>query len=344
MLLQILENNAFSLAEMTKGIKTVEPVRQPLGKAMLFNAEPIRSDTVYIEKTEGRGLKLIDPSLRGEKIERRNKSTKRDMVSLSTDRYAIHDQIQPSDLQFIRAMDSEDQMVTSVQEEIATRTSGPNGLMKDMEATFEHQRMHAALEGIVLDSKDNVIYNYFDKFGFTEGSDVNIDFTLSEGALRVFITDNVIRWMQRNAKGAQFTGITAYCGSGAMDKLSKNAEYREALLAQGKVEDLHDSYFGNPINFAGVTWIEYFGTDDDLINLGENEVRFIPSGTNDIYRHVQSPDESFEDLGQRGQEFYNWIEWDKAVPGRTQWVKVFLATYSLFVNTRPDLIRKMNAT
>lgn len=340
MLVDILNNDAFSLASMTKGISTVEPLRQPIGEAKLFNAEPIRTDVVYVEKEAGKGLKLVDPSERGEDIERRNKSTKRNLVPLHTDRYALHDTIKPSELQFIRAMETEDQMVAGVQGEIAKRTSGPSGLMKDIEATFEFQRMHAALQGIVVDSKDNVIYNYFEQFGFTEGAELSINFGLSEGNMREYIVNNVTRWMQRRAKGARFTGITAYVGSSAMDKLAKNPEYREALLAQGEVSDLHDSYFGKPIVFAGVTWIEYFGTDDGLINLDENEVRFIPSGTNDIYRHIQSPDESFEDLGQEGQELYNWIEWDQKVPGRTQWVKVFLATYSLFVNTRPDLIRK----
>jgi hypothetical protein len=337
MLVQILENEAFSLASMSKGIQTVEPLRQPLGDSKLFMAEPIRTDTVYIEKEEGKGLKLIKPSARGEKIERRNKSSKRNLVSLVTDRYALFDQIEPSELQFIRAFETTEQQVEGVQSEIAKRQMS---LLKDAEATFEHQRLGAALQGIVIDSEGDVIYDFFERFGYTKGSELELDLSLTDGNMRVWITENIHRYMMRSAKGATFSAIKAYCGSAAMDKLSKNPEYRAALLAQGEVGDTKDGYFGQAIKFGGVEWIEYFGTDDDKINLGVDEVRFIPGGTNDVYRHIQSPDESFESVGQLGQEFYSWLEWDKASPGRTQWVKTFLATYSLFVNTRPDLIRK----
>ena len=154
--------------------------------------------------------------------------------------------------------------------------------------------------------------------------------------------------MQKNAKGARFTVIHALCGSGAMDKLHKNPEFYKSFLAQQEANELREGYFGKATKFADVHWEEYQGTDSNHpeasdLELGEDEIIFFPGGDkNNIYREVLSPGEKFSDLGKLGEKLYSWLQWgdDKDDP---EWVKIFVAKYVLYLNTRPEMTRIGNA-
>ena len=336
MILNVLNNDAFTLASMTAAISKVATVPERLGQLGLFPAAPIRTELATVEVREGK-IKLIQTSDRGEDIESRNKGQKGQMKFFQTKRLAVKDRIRATDLQFLRQFGTEDQ-VKQLQQEIALRQTGPNGLMADLNLTFESMRL-SAIDGILKDADGTVLYDYFTELGITKPSSVVVPLsTATEGALREFVQKNVTRHMRRKAKGARFTKIHALCGENAYDKLHKNPEFRETFLNQQAANELRQSYDGEVTDFAGVQWEEYIGTDDSTHELEPDEIKFVPGGIgNTVFQHVQSPGEKFSDVGQLGKEFYTWLKWDN--DDDPSWVDIHLVAYPLFLNTRPEMVR-----
>ncbi len=343
MLLNIFENDAFSLASMTDAINKVEYVPNRLGALGLFRPSPIRTKIAALDVRAGQ-INLVQTSQRGEAIESRDKRRKAQMKHFETSRLALHDRITADDLAFLRQFGTEDQ-IKSLATEIALRQggNGNNGLIDDIDLTKEHMRL-GALRGKVLDADGSLIYDYYAAMGVSEPSAININLTtLKEGNLRAYIASNIVRYMRRNRKGARFEGVTALCGAEAFDKLNKNPEYYDTFKSQQEASELRNSYMGESVSFAGCDWEEYQGTDDNSeLALGDNEIVFVPNGeTNTVFKQIMSPGEKFSHVGQLGQDMYSWLK-PEADPDPS-YVDVNVASYLLMLNTRPEMTRIGNA-
>ncbi len=343
LIVDVVNGDGFKLSEMTMAINKVETVPNQLGALDIYQPSSIRSDHMMLDVTEG-SIRLVRTSSRGEPIESRDKARKAKMKSFFTGRLALKDRIRASDLAFLREVGTADQP-RELASELAERQSGDNGLMADIDTTKEFQRL-GGLRGKLYDTEGSLLYDYFAELGVAEPSVVNINFaTLTEGALRNYIVDNIKRPMKKSAKGARFSKVIGLCGSSAYDKLNANPEYRETFLNQQAAAELRGDHTEAPVMFAGVEWVEYVGTDDDTtVAMGDNEIIFIPAGKgNTVFKQVQSPGEKFSDLGKKGEEWYSWLVLDTDCPDDPSWVDLFVATYLLMLNTRPEMTRIGNA-
>lgn len=341
LILDIVNQDPFTQISMTEGINKIDNVPNHLGRLGIFTLSPIRSAVLAFD-VKGATIRLVPTSKRGEPIDSTDKRNKAKFKYFSTDRLAVKDRIVAGDLQFLRDVGTADQP-KQLAAEIAERQSGLNGvggLMGDIDATREYQRL-SALRGILIDTEGAELYNYFTEMGVDEPSTITLDVsTLINGKLRSTVHDQVVRYMKKNAKGARYSQIIALCGPGAIDKLQEAPEYRKAFEGQEEAKELR-SGMGKPVDFAGVLWVEYEGTDDDTtVALGDDEVLFIPAGAdNTVFRQICSPGEKFAHIGQKGQEFYSWIKWDRS-DDDPEWVDVYVACYLLMLNTRPEMVRK----
>jgi len=339
MLLNIVENDAFSLVSMTDAINLVEFVPNQLGAMGVFTPAPIRSKSLVLDVRSGK-VRLVSTTARGEPIESRDKRRKAQLKSFHTGRLALKDRVTADDLAFLREFGTEDQPKELGTEIALRQDQDGNGLMGDIDLTKEFMRL-GAIRGKLYDTEGSLLYDYFAEMGVNEPSVLSMDMTtLISGKFRTNVVDNVKRYMKKNAKGARYSKIIALCGSDAYDMIHENAEFREAHLAQVKASELLNDHTESPTNFAGVEWVEYNGTDDDTtVDVAANEVIFIPGGMdNTVFKNVQAPGEKFSHLGQMGKEFYSWLKWeDDADPS---WVDIHVASYLLMLNTRPEMVRR----
>lgn len=340
-IMDIFNNDAFQLASLLTAVERVETVPGQLGRQGLFAPNPIRTATVGIEERDGT-LALIKTSQRGEPLEQRTDSPRR-MRHFETVRIAKGDRILASELQFLRQFGTEDQVV-QMQAEIARRLDGPAGLVSEVEMTWEHMRL-GAIQGVLTDADGSVIYNWFDEFGITQSAEVNFDLgnaSPASGALRKLVQDKVVRAMRRSAKGARYTQIRALCGAEFFDKLVAHPEVRETYLNQQEAAQLREGYDGQQVNFAGVVWEEYIGTDDgSTVAIDPAKVRFYPAGAgNSVFEVAYSPGEKFADLGQVGQPIYPDIVPDLK---RDHYVDLEVYSYPLYICKRPELLLRGKA-
>lgn len=336
MILDIFNDDAFTLASMSAAIDKVEYVPDTILSSGVFTPNPIRTEAVAVEKRDGT-IRVVPFSNRGQERPTVDKTSLRKLVNITTPRISQTQTIRASELNFLREFGTEDQII-EVQKEIARRQFGPNGMVADIEFSLERMAL-GALNGKILDENGDVLYDFYSLLDETETADITLDLSAGNGALRKEITQKILRPMRSMAQGAKFQYMMALCGKTAFDELNDNPEYYQSYITQQNGQAARDSYFEKPVNFAGVVWMEYQGTDDGSYKVADNEVKFVPWGNNNIYEHVMSPAESFADIGSLGQRLYSRVVPDLK---RQEFVELDVETYSLMLNKRPDL--KIKAT
>lgn len=338
-MMDIFKNDAFSLTSMSDAIDRVPTNPGRLGQLNLFTPKPIRTLTFGIEEREG-SLSLIKTTKRGEPLEPATKG-KRKMRYFETSRIAKQDTILASELAFVRAFNTEDQ-IQQVQAEVAERLSGTDGLLADLDYTREYHRL-GAIQGKVMDvDGTSIIYDFYSEFGITENDEIAFDLSNAsptDGDLRKLIQQKIIRPMRQIAKGARYSGIRALCSPEFYDLFIAHPEIRDTYKGWSANADLRNGYDGEVFKFGDVLWEEYVGDDSNSeVALGAEKVRFVPEGTgNSVFQTLYSPGERFSDVGTLGKEVYSWV-----IPEAQRDTKVDLEvfTYPLYMCRRPDMLFK----
>lgn len=332
-ILDIFSNDAFSTVEMTDAIDRVETVPQELGNRGIFVDNNVRTEKIAIEDRAGT-LSLIQTSERGAPLTNKG-ADKRKIRDFRTGRIAKKATIHASELAFLRGFSQEAQ-IQAGQVEIARRLTGPNGLLAEIEMTWENMRL-GAIQGIVKDADDSTIYNYFDEFNISAPAEINFELsTKDNGHLRKQIKSQVIRPMRRAAKGMVYSGIDAFCGDNFYDKLHTNPEVYKSYLNQQEASDLREEYAESFV-FGGVRWINYQGTDDaSTVAIETEKVRFVPRGASGAFEQINSPGETFSDIGTVGRPVYIAIEPEQRSDPR--YVDIEVYSYPLFLARRPDTL------
>lgn len=334
--IDIFNDDAFSLTELTAALEDVEYLPQFLGSMGIFTARSVRTETVWIEKKET-VLTLIQTSPRGAPLEQasQKRRTGRNFASV---RLAKSDHLTASELSGIREFGTESEF-EQVQTETMTRMTN---LRNDLELTHEHMRL-GAIQGIVTDADGSVLFNWYDEWGIAQPGEMTFNFAdLVDGKFREKC-NKIIRSMQRASKGAwgPATYVAALCGDEFFDQLVKNAEVREIWLAQQQRADVLREEFARPwseVDFGGIRWINYRGTDDNSkVAIPPTKVKFFPVNAPGAFLRVNSPGEFFDTINQPGQEFYALTIPDEK---RNAFVDIELYSYPLYVVTRPQMLQR----
>ncbi len=330
-LIDIFNDDAFSVASMTDAIEEVDYVPDYLETLNLFPVKGIRSETVGIETKSG-GLSLIQTSLRGEPLKQAERKD-RVLRHLQTVRLAKSDKITASELGFVRALGTAD-AIQEVQKEFSSRMSS---LRDDMAATHENMRL-AAVQGKLVDADGAILYDYFDEFDITAHSLIAFDLAnTKDGNLRKMIAQKVLRPMKQNAKGARYTEVHALCGDNYWDDLIANPEVRGTYETQLAGHELRQSGLDFVLDFGGVKWKNYQGTDDgSTVAVDPDKCVIFPGGKGaKVFETGFAPGESFSDIGTKGKEVYALQLLDQK---RGHFVDLELYSYPLFFPRRPKML------
>jgi hypothetical protein len=340
--LDIFKQDAFKLQSMLRAIDAVDYQPQRLGELGIFTPNPVRTETVSIEKRDGT-LSLIQTSARGAPIKQRT-TEKRNIRDFRTVRIAESDTIMASELANIRAFGTESELM-QVQAEVARRLMGPVGLESKVELTLENMRL-GAIHGIVKDADGSTIYDWFDELGVSQATEIDFDLdntSPASGAVRKKCNE-VVRAMMKAAKGVWTPGtrVHALCGDAFWDDLTAHSEVRQTYLNTQEAADLRSGNAYETFNYGGITFENYRGTDDGTtVAVHTDKARFFPVNAPGAFLEVFSPGEQFAHIGQLGERLYPLIVPDR---DRDMYADIEVYSYPLHVCTRPLMLQRAKRT
>ena len=336
-MIDIFENDAFSVVSLTDAIQDVEYKPSLLRDMGLFEKVPVRTTTIAMERKDG-VISLIPVSDRGAPIIEGTKQGRNIRHAVAT-RLAKGDTIYADELQNVRAFGKETE-VQAVQTEVALRM---NGIQEDMELTEENMFL-GAVQGKVLDADGKtVLYDWFDFWGVAPVATIDFDLdnaTPATGALKKKCRA-LVRAMTKSGKGAftPQTEIVALCGDNFFDDLCSHGEVTGNTITPMEAQRLI-SEFGTAYGtekFGGITWINYRGTDDDsTVTIKTDECKFFPRKAKGVFKHALAPAEFMPYVNTLGKERYAMTIPDR---DRGAFTRVELYSYPLVYCTRPELLR-----
>lgn len=332
--MNIFNDDAFSMVELSTAVKDIEYVPQLLGSLGIFEEKGIYTRKLAIEK-KGQSLSLIEASPDGA-APRQNTKELANIRDFRTVRLADSFTLYASEVAGMRAFGTESELQV-VQTEYAERMSDVRG---NMDLTHEYHRL-GALQGVLLDADgSSVIYNYFDEFGITE--EAAIDFGLDSETTDIRgKCHEVTRAMARSAKGAFTTRTTvhALAGDEFFDSLVNHPKVVRTYEGWAASADLRQNVAFQAFPFGGVVWHNYRGTDDaSTVAIGADEAKFFPVGASDVFKKFMSPaDEFMPFVNTKGQDVYAMNIIDK---DREAWTKGELYSYPLYMCVKPQVLRK----
>lgn len=343
--LDVFSNDAFSAVSLTTAVNSIDTNLQILGRMNLFEVKSSRTDKIAVELRD-QVLSLIPTSPRGAPIDNLDKSTRR-IKDFRTVRIAQGSTIYAEEIQNIRAFGSETEL-QQVQEIVLERQSA---ILNNIELTLENMRL-GAIQGVLVDADGTVIYNWYNEFGVTQPSEIDFDLDNANPASGALLQkcDQVVTKMRQAAKGC-FTGATkiiGLCGSNfwrdliAHKEIQKLFELTTLYGDQSGLQKLIGNDIGTVIEYGGITFMRYWGTDDDtVVAIHPDKCQFFPYQAVGVFEAVFAPMESFQFVNTPGQPFYSIIVRDT---DRDMWVRVEVYSYPLMICTRPQVLQRAKRT
>jgi hypothetical protein len=198
-----------------------------------------------------------------------------------------------------------------------------------------------AVQGILADADSSVLYNFFDEFEVAQPAAVDFDFGgLDAGEVRKRIERLITRPMIRASKGSITTGsrIVALVGDDFWDALISHEEIRQTYLNYTAAAALREPTAFTEFVFAGVTWVNYRGTDDNsTVAIPTDEARFFPANAPGIFQVAWAPAEFMDTVNQPGRPMTPLMLTDAS--GRNAWARVEVYSYPLYICTKPLTLR-----
>jgi hypothetical protein len=327
-LLDVFNEDAFSVISLTESINLMPYVPGRIGRLNLFGGKGITTTVASIEYKNGT-LQLIPSAARGT-MPNVNGQVKRRLRTFAVPHFPLNDAVLADEVQGVRAWGTED----GTQPVTALVNDKLESMRQSFEMTHEWLRI-GALKGVVLDADESFtpIYNYFDEFGITQEV---VDFDLATDDVKMKALE-VIRLMEDLLGATPYTGIRAICGNNFFDALISNPSVKDAYGTY--MEDrfaLVQQDRENGFEFAGIIWENYRGKLGDLEFFDTDQAVFIPIGVPGLFQEVYAPADFMETVNTVGKPIYSKQErmkWDKGVELHSQ-------SNVLPLVTRPKLLIK----
>lgn len=298
-MLDIFNDDAFSVVSLTDAINHMQFVPGRVGQLGLFTPTPVRTTSIAIEQKDGQ-LILVPPTPRGAPGTTVAKG-KRSMLDIRVPHFEINDAIMADEVQGIRAFGSETELETvvgMVGERLAEHSDS-------FVATEEYARI-GAVKGLITYA-DGSTLDLFSTFGVTQTDEVDFDLdnaNPAKGALEKKCT-SVTRTIAGELGGMPYSGIYALCGDAFWDDLIAHPETQALYLAQVTAgAQLRGSVAYQTFTYGGITFENYRGGVDDTPFVETDKVHIYPTGVPRLFRSYQAPADYVETVNTMGQRLY----------------------------------------
>lgn len=303
--LDIFNQDAFSVISMAAGMREIKFVPSRVGELGIFTVDSIDTTTFAIEKEVDGALILVPSSPRGG-VGQTITNPKRNLRLLGVPHFQRQDAIMADEVQGVRAFNTANQVET-LQGKIAKKAARHN---QHFELTTEYQRLNILKGGNLLDADGTTLYNYGTEFG--ESLPAEIDFDLDNaspvaGVLRKKCAA-VVRDMATALDGMPFRGIMALMGSAFADDFYAHKEVRDTYLNTASARELRAGYVKTTgstfsgFEFADIMWEEYRGGGS--VSVAADKCHIFPLGVPDLFKTVYAPADYIETVNTMGQRLY----------------------------------------
>lgn len=328
--LDIFENDAFSVVNLTKAINETPHVPSRIGELGLFSEEGITTTSVMIEK-QGNALSLVAASPRGG-IAVPVKGDKRTAIPFATVHLPERATIGADEVQNVRAFGSEGELET-VQNVVNKRLAK---MRRNLDATIEYHRM-GAIKGQVLDADgSSVLLDIFTAFGVAQQTK-----SLVLGTTTTKVRQKIVeakRLVEAELGGLMYRGMRALCSPGFFDSFvghdSVVAAYDRWMDGEFHRQDVRAGFY-----HGGVFWEEYRGSVGGVSFIADGEAYLVPEGVPDLFVTHFAPADYMETVNTQGLPYYakqESLRMDKGVEMEAQ-------SNPLSLCTRPRTVIKLLA-
>lgn len=339
--IDVFNQDAFGATSLTGYVNKKPHIPSMLRDMGIFEEKPVRTSTIWVEIKDGK-IALIPTSERGEPLFQNDKQ-KRNAIPLKTVRLAKGDRITATELQDIRAEDSEAEL-KEVQMEVDDRMTT---MLGDVDLT-EENLMLGAIQGIILDADGStVITNLYTEFGVAQPTEIDFDLdnaTPASGALKRKCNE-VVRGMVRAGGDAVLptSQVNAFVGDNFWDDLVSHPEVQGAYNNWMAAQSLSNEVgVFKPFRWGEINWVNYRGTDDaSTVSVGTDQAKFFFSGARKLFQIAYSPAEFLPFVNTRGEKRYSMVIPDEK---RQAYVDVEVYSYQLPYCTRPETLFRARRT
>lgn len=298
MILDVFDNDAFSLASLTTKINDVDYKPARIGSLKIFEESGIPTTKVAIEQRDS-VLYLVPSTPRGAP------STPhpiggRSLGHLSTLHLPVRSTVYAATFQDLRQFGTT--VLESVENVIRERLTE---IVRSLEVTIEWQRL-GALKGRVLDADGSVKVDLFEAFNVAQPEEVDFDLdnpTPAPGAVRKKCSE-VIRKIEDELGETPLGGVMALVGPAFFDALVDHPETREAYQRYNSGEALRERTARRGFYYAGITFEEYRGKVGSTQFVDPDKAHFFPTGTSGVFKTVFSPGNFLDDVNSVGLPYY----------------------------------------
>lgn len=262
-------------------------------------------------------INLIANAPRGAPAEKEGR-TKSNLIAFEVPHFPLQDTIQADEVQGVREFGTTEPK--SVESFLNAQLSK---IIKRHDLTLEHLRL-GAIKGQVLNRDGAVLLDVFESFGVMNSDgqyapevfDFDLDnWTASYETVRQKC-QSVRRFMKRAAKTpkADSAPVFALCGDQFFDKLTEHPSVRSVYDGTASAaERLGDDYVNGAFEFAGITFINYVGTDDNsTVSVGADAAHFFFGGMEgELFRQFNAPANFIEAVNKPGLPLYAKVAGDQ---------------------------------
>ncbi|ACL57428.1 major capsid protein [Methylobacterium nodulans] len=282
-MLNIFENDAFSVVSMTAKVNKQPFVPGQIGATGIFQEEGVTTTTVMVEEMNGT-LALVAPTPRGG-VGETTDNEKRKVRAFPVPHYQRDDSVMADEVQGVRAFGAEGQasQVETVERLVESKMGKHT---RALDVTLEHQRV-GCLKGLITDKYGNTMFDLYQMYGLTRPDPIEFHLDIATTDVRMVCFD-VIDQVEAALDGMMMSGLHAFCGNGFWKKLLAHKTVRETYLNTIQAAELRGNAHVFRFEFGGITFERYrTGTQATASAngpfFGSEEVRFIPVGVQDLF-------------------------------------------------------------
>jgi hypothetical protein len=308
-MLDIFNNDAFSVTTLTDAMREIKYVPSRIGQLGLFQTQSIDTLDIAIERDADQNIMIVPASPRGAPGATSGRN-RRSMRSLRVPHFQVDDALYADEVQGVRAFGQE-RAVESLQAKIAMRAAETSQFFA---LTEEYHRLELIKTGNLLDKDGSTLFNFATEFGESIPSEIDWDLDNANptgGALRKKCAA-LVRAIGTALDGLPSTGIHTLCGDAFFDDLIAHPEVRETYQGYEAAATLRTAYVApgtggqtaiwSSFEFGGIRWENYRG--GQTVGVHTDKCHHIPLGVPGLFRTVYAPADYIETVNTMGQRLY----------------------------------------
>ena len=293
--LDIFNNDAFSVTNLTRTLVDIPRVPTRLGELGLFEESGIMTTTMMIERTS-EGLKLVPSATRGssgEPVTTRGRS----LIPVKAVHLPQRGSVLADEVQGVRAFGTESD-VDAVQNLVRKKL---DKMKRQLDLTLEYHRI-GAIKGKVMDSDgSSVLLDVYDTFGMTQ---VTHNFQLSTASTSVKKKVIALRRAVATALGGlSYQRIHVLCSRAFFDDLTGHVSVEKAFELANSNSFARTDPMGN-FEIAGVTFEEYDGGVNGMDFIEAGAAYAFPIGVPGLFTTDFAPADYMETVNTMGLPYY----------------------------------------